>query len=47
MEIVVSEKYASKVLTDEASFSFEAGVADVGEVAWAFSGPAADSYLVS
>ena len=30
MEIVVSEKYVSKVLTDEANFSFEKGVADVG-----------------
>ena len=29
MEIVVSEKYVSKVLTDEAHFSFEQGVADV------------------
>ena len=32
MEIVVSEKYVSKVLTDEANFSFEQGVADVGAV---------------
>jgi nitrogen regulatory protein PII len=29
MEIVVSEKYVQKVLTDETNFSFEQGVADV------------------
>lgn len=29
LEVVVSEKYVSKVLTDEANFSFEEGVADV------------------
>ena len=29
MEVVVSEKYVSKVLTDEANFSFEQGVANV------------------
>ena len=29
MEVVVSEKYVSKVLTDEKHFSFEQGVADV------------------
>ena len=29
MEIMVSEKYAQKVLTDEKNFSFEHGVADV------------------
>ena len=29
MEVVVSEKYVSKVLTDEKNFSFEQGVADV------------------
>ena len=36
MEIVVSEKYVSKVLVDEANFSFEKGVAKVCIIAWLF-----------
>lgn len=32
MEIIVSEKYVQKVLTDEANFSFEQGVADVRSI---------------